>query len=346
MTVKAAIAFAQPNPSATVLATAAKLLVRASGNASDAAEISERIGYLPRVTAILRAIATANTGDADFGSVLADVKIASDAFIESLSGRSIFATMAGDGALRRVPLGERLGGITSGSTGYIVGEGQVARGSRLTLTGATVPLLKAQAFVAVSQEVARSESPAATALVSSELSKSVTQALDTKFASIAMDSAPSFPSSGPTDQDLSDDVQALLAAVNVAGARLYFSCGANVANRLASIDKRGEMTPQGGAFLGVPAIVSGTVADGTLRLMDAASFAGDLEAVALDKSAQASLDLGDPPDSPTTASTTVISLFQSNMVAVMATVFFGAQKLRTAAAAEVTGIGNSPDSPA
>ncbi len=182
--------------------------------------------------------------------------------------------------------------------------------------------------------------------MNSELRKAVTATTDTKFMALAMVGAASIPSTGPADSDFTTDVEALLAAVNVAGARLYWAMAANVANRMALADKHGTMTPQGGAFLGLPALVSETVADGTLRLIDAASFAGDIEGVELATSKAATLDLGLPPDSPETSSTVPISLWQHNLTAIKATVYFGVKKLRSAAAAEVTGIANSPDSPA
>jgi hypothetical protein len=347
MTMRAAIAIAPPNPSAAVLGHVAKYLLAADGVRNDAIRAAQTRGALPRIQAVLKSIPIGTTDDPDFGSVLSDQRIASDAFIESLAGQSIFSTMVADRAIRRVPLNQFLGLLVTGSTGGIVDEGQTVGGSRLTLSGGNkVPVIKGQAFVVLSKEVARSETAAASELVNSELRKAVTAVVDQKFTTIAMTGAPSIASSGSSDSDLTNDIQALLAAVNVAGSKLYFAAAANVANRMAIADKRGEMTPQGGAFLGVPTLVSATVSAGTLRLFDAAGFAGDFEGVGIDSSNVATLDLGDPPDSPTSAATTLISLFQSGLSAVKATAYFGAKKIRTAAAAELTGIGNSPDSPA
>jgi hypothetical protein len=334
------------DPNAMALVFAAKHLLAAGGDRGMAIDAATQKRALPRILEILKALPIGDTGDANFGTILADQKIASDAFIGSLHGTATLATMFTDGAITRVPLNQRLGHVITGSVGGIVDEGQIVPGSSFTLEGQTVPILKAQSFVVVSNEVARSESPAATALVNSELRKAVTATTDTKFMALAMVGAASIPSTGPADSDFTTDIEALLAAVNVAGARLYWAMAANVANRMALADKHGAMTPQGGAFLGLPALVSETVADGTLRLIDAASFGGDIEGIELATSKAATLDLGLPPDSPETSSTVPISLWQHNLTAIKATVYFGVKKLRSAAAAEVTGIANSPDSPA
>jgi hypothetical protein len=329
-----------------VLAHVARFMLRARGHRGEAIAMAEQFGALPRITSILKSIPFASTADGDFGGVLADARIASDAFIGTLSGQAIFATMVNDGALFRVPLNLRLGQIVAGSTGGIVDEGQIVPGSRLTLAAQTVPVIKGQSFIIVSNEVASAESAAATALINEELRKAVSAAVDAKFSAIAMAGASSSPSAGGIGEDLMDDVEALLAIVNAPGARLYWAMGSIVANRLAILDRRGEMTPSGGHFLGLPAIVSSTVEAGTLRLFDAQGFAGDLEGVIIETARQASIDLGEPPDSPVTAGTTLINLFQQNLSAIRATTYFGAVKLRTNAAAEITGIPNSPDSPA
>lgn len=327
---------APTNPNAKLLAHAARYLLNAKGDRFMAAEHAQSAGALPRIVQILKDTPIGVTGDSDFGSVLADSKIASSAFIESLAGASILPTMFSDGALTRVPLGQRLGSVIAGSVGGIIDEGQTVSGSSLQLSGQTVPLLKAQSIIVISSEVAALQTPAAAALIDGELRKAVTAVVDQKYSDIAMVGAPGLPSTGV----FADDVEALLGEVSLPGSRLYFAMPAGVAGKMALADKHGTMTPQGGAYLGVPAIVSATVPDGTLRLFDAKGFAGDIEGVVLGTATQATLDLGVPADSPPTAATVPISLWQSNLAAVKATVFFGIKKLRTAAAAEVTGIGS------
>jgi hypothetical protein len=85
---------------------------------------------------------------------------------------------------------------------------------------------------------------------------------------------------------------------------------------------------------------------GEIALIDGAAIAGNVEGFQISNSKNAVLQLDDAPDSPPTASTKMVSLFQSNLMGVKPEVFFGAARLRDSAFAKVTSIAwggmNSP----
>src|SRR5262249_39957885 len=96
----------------------------------------------------------------------------------------------------------------------------------------------------------------------------------------------------------------------------------------------GEIMP------GLRVIPSDAVAAGQVILVDAASLAGNADAIELSVLSEASMMLDSSPDSPPTGSTFFQSLWQQNLSAIVAERFFGAQKLRASSVAALSNPGS------
>jgi HK97 family phage major capsid protein len=103
-----------------------------------------------------------------------------------------------------------------------------------------------------------------------------------------------------------------------------------------------NVTMQGGTLLGFPVVVSenipatgGSPADGGLIIFAVAGeiMLADDGAVTIDVSREASLQMETAPDSPATASTTLVSLWQHNMIAIKAERYINWLKRRSTAVA-------------
>jgi hypothetical protein len=108
-----------------------------------------------------------------------------------------------------------------------------------------------------------------------------------------------------------------------------------------------ELTPQGGFINGIPVVVSDGVTAGQVVLADAASLGGNAGEIVLNEADQTSIQFNDAPDSPPTASTNFVSLWQLDLIALRAERFFIAEVLRTSSVAACSnsnsyGSGNSP----
>ncbi|EGE59341.1 UNVERIFIED_ORG: hypothetical protein GGI63_005950 [Rhizobium esperanzae] len=326
-----------PELSASIdLPLVAKYLLAARGSGPLAHTLAVNNRAPARVLNILgkAAIGGAVTSDGTFGEVLADIRIAEAAFFTSLRTRSIFFRLW-DSGLRRVPLRTNLGVVTLGATGYIVNEAAPKPLSKLTLSNPALPVRKAAAIIVVSDQVAQDMGNAAQSLVTQELRGAVSDVVDEEFFNIVMPGAPSIPSSGTDQLSMAADLGTLLAAVNVSGGALFWAASVDVGNRLALInDGKGGMSPLGGEFLNLPALVSGTIPSGTLRLINAAAIAGNVDSIDLAASGQVDLLMQDDPE----GAAALVSMFQSNATGLKAEVGFGVEKIRDDAVAEITDI--------
>lgn len=309
----------------------AKFLAAAKGDHILAHTLAANSRASQRVLNILsRAAVGAVTTDDASGQALVDLAVAQSAFFGSLRNRSVFFRMLDQG-FRKVPLRTRLGIVSASATGWIIGESEPKPLSTLQLSSPALMPKKAAALLVVSDEVARDTSAAGQSLITQELRGAISDVVDESFFDAIMVGAPSTPSVG-----MIDDLTTLLVSVNVTGAGALFWCmSIDVGNRLSLIlDDHGDMSPQGGEFIGLPALVSGTVPAGTLRLINAAAIAANADAISLDASSQVSIDMKDNPE----AQAALTSMWQTGSVCLKTEVSFAVEKTRADAVAEVTGI--------
>jgi hypothetical protein len=222
----------------------------------------------------------------------------------------------------------------------------------LGFTSANVVMSKVQVFVVLSAELMKASGPGPIQMIGRELRGGLSQVTDAYLIQQLLTGLTAIPSSGSNSVAINNDLRDLLDAIVIgANAKLYFIMPAQIAKRLAVVgDSAGSrmfpgMSPTGGTIAGIPALVSDAATAGTIVLFDASQVAVSAGLIELDRSDVAMLNLDSAPDSPPVASTSYVNLYTQNMSALRAERFLGAQRLRTTAAASVsgfTGVGSSP----
>jgi HK97 family phage major capsid protein len=298
------------------------------------------------------AVPAAVTYDSTWAGPLVQFQAAADAFAETLRNLSAFDTVLGDGAFMRVPPQTTVRITTAGATAYVANEGAPKPASVMAFVNANVTMSKVPVFVVVSAELMKAGGPGPMALLGRELRGALAQGTDQYFLGQVTSGLSAIPSSGSNSVAIRNDLRDLLDAVVIgAASKLYFVMPPQISKRLAVVgDSVGGrmfpgMTPTGGTLDGIPALVSDVATAGQITLLDAAQFAVSAGQIELDRSDEALLQLDSAPDSPPLASSPTISLWGQNLSALRAERYLGAQRLRTTAAASVsgfTGVGSSP----
>jgi hypothetical protein len=157
---------------------------------------------------------------------------------------------------------------------------------------------------------------------------------------------PLITSAGPTALNASKDFKELFAAVpSHGGARYAFIVAADVAAGLASLtDAQGAFVfpnfgPAGGELFQTEALVSNKLTQGQMWLVDASGLIGDIEAVSVTSSGQASLVMD---TAPSDGAAQLVSMWQSNSVALKALAWVAIERFRPDAVAIVTDANYGP----
>lgn len=335
------------SPEASALCQVAQFIAKAAGDRQLAAQLAQARGAPDRVQRLIKApVAAGSSLNADYAE-LYDAGVATTAFVESLEGDSILATLLPDANV--VPLRTRAALLTVGASAWIVGEGAAVPVGRLALEGGGLEPVCAAGLVVLSTELINASGTAAEALISRELRRAVATTMDAKLIDLAVDGdTPSNVSVGADYVDAIADLRWLL--FNVAprkNSRLLWAMAADVANGGATLTNIGgalifpDLTPQGGQLLGVPAIVAEALPAGTLQLWDAQGFAFAVEAIQVADYGQGDILLESAPtqNATTPTPTTMLSLWQNGLRATLAKAYFGARRLRANAVAEITACG-------
>ncbi len=217
--------------------------------------------------------------------------------------------------------------------------------SSLVLAQQLLELKKAAAIVVITRELG--DFPGAQTLFGNELTKGVVAATDTNFlASLIASTTPS-GSAGATLANVTADFDTLLSAVvTSASSKLYYiTSSSNMKGIMAKATAGGQPAyPNvgingGELFPGVQAISSDSIAAGAALLLDATAIAGNSDVITPGKSEQSTLQLeSTSPDSPPVAGTTVLSLWQNNMLALRMERYFAFTLLRTSGVASLSGV--------
>lgn len=309
-----------------------------------------------RAQRIIKAAIDAGSTSGWGASLTPDEMTAQAGFIEAARSSSAFYEMLAAGLLRRTPLRTRFTLTTAGATGYIRGEGSAKPISKLALSNSTglVPV-EAVSVIVISDELIKMTSPDAQALFSAELVNGVGAAADERFIDILQAASGStIASAGSTFEAAREDLDTLLTAVAVdKNSKLVFIGSPTVAKRASMLAHNGvwsfpEMTPTGGVMRGLPFLTSDGLDDDSLLLVDGNKIAANSDPIRTDVFREAILEMEDAPDSPETATTVQISLWQRNLAALVASAYIAAEALTDTAVAEITSIAwgdFSPDSP-
>lgn len=310
------------------------------------------------------AIAAGTTAETTWAAPLLDYNVFTGDFIDYLRPRTIIGQFGQNGvpALNRIPFNVHIKGATTGGTGYWVGQGKPKPVTKFDFNDAYHPFHKVANITVLTEELIRFSNPSAERLVRDLQAGSLIARIDTTFidptlaASAGVSPASitngvSASTASGTDGDaVRADLAALWSAAIAANLPLtdavYITTPSVALNLSLMMNALGQaefpaMTVSGGTLRGVPVIVSNHVPAGTLVLVFASEiYLSDDGAVTIDASREASIQMLDNPTNASSdgTATTMVSMFQTNSVALRAERFITWSKRRSTAVALVEDI--------
>lgn len=347
----------------------AKCLAAANGSRSDALEIAKsqykddaRLHHV-----IKSAVGAGSTTDPTWAGSLVEYQEYAQDFIEFLRPQTVIGRF-GQGAipaLRSVPFNVRIPAQTSGGSANWVGQGKAKPLTKFDFESITFGFAKVAAIAVLTDELIRFSNPAADALVRNALAEAVIARLDTDFidpkkaetagvspASIT-NGITTISSTGSPD----DDAQAAFATFVTANLQptgaVWLMSSTNalaLSMRKNALGQKEypEMTMLGGTFQGLPVIVSQYVGSYLILVNAPDIYLADDGGVAVDMSREASLEMESAPtgDSTTPTPVEMVSMFQTNSVAIRAERWINWKRRRNAAVAVISGVnyGTNPGS--
>jgi hypothetical protein len=298
-----------------------------------------------RVLAVLKsAVAAGTTTDVGWAKEIPEYHYLANGFVEALRNVGVFDRLL-SGGMRQLPLRTRIVATTTAALGANVAEGKPKPITRLTLAGDALEPVKASAIVVLGEElIMGAQANNAMGFLGRELQNGVALSTDTQFFASILNGVSPLSSTGSTSLDALTDLQLLLAEITTgASSVLYLVTTPAICKQLSlKCTADGallfpDMTPLGGSISGVPILISDGLSAGQLALIDASGLAGGSDAVILDATQHATLEIDDSPDDPTTAGTVMTSLWQSNLRALRGERWFGVNKFRASSVALLEG---------
>lgn len=305
------------------------------------------------------AVAAGTTTDSTWAAPLVDQATFAGDFINYLRPR----TLIGQANFRPVPFNVRIVGQTSGGSASWVGQGKPKPVTKFDFNATTIPFTKIAAISVITQELARFSDPSAEMLVRDSLADAVIARVDNDLfdpdlaavsnvspAGLLNGVTPVAVASNTIDYNDPQSVRCAIALLwapwdtTYLGTRPAYYTTPAVARMLAfSRDALGNqafpgMTPQGGTLEGVPVRVSqyltnnGGSGGAPFILVDESEiWLADDGSVTLDASEQASLQMDDAPtnsSSATVTATSMVSMWQTNSIAMRAErfIWWGARR--------------------
>lgn len=270
-----------------------------------------------------------------------DYNIMVGGFSASLRTKSAYFRMWDDNAFVRAPMRTRLGLIISnGAVGAAVAEGASIPLSKIVLeTNFVLEVRKAAAMIAMTRELAENMGASGQALFSKELQNATALAIDSAFLAAVIDASDTgslIASAGSDPAEAAQDLRSALLQIDLhADSKLYWILSPASAARAAALASQGmfvhgAMSPLGGELINIPALVSDAVAADQIHLVDASAIAADLGTIDLVTSGQGDVLMADDPPMNATGpvAAQMVSLFQSNSVALRSTIYFASERLR------------------
>ena len=334
---------------------------KASSAGSNALEVAKR--YYPddvKLHHVIKdAISAGTTNDPKWAGALVEYQEYSNDFVEYLRPQTIIGRF-GQGnipSLRKVPFNIRIPAQTSGGNANWVGQGKAKPLTKFDFESITFSFAKVAAIAVLTDELIRFSTPAADALVRNALAEAVIARLDTDFinpskaevtnvspASVT-NGITAIPSTGNPDDDAAAAFGEFVTAnLQPTGAVWLMSSTTALAlsmrkNALGQKEYP-DMTLLGGTFQGLPVIVSQYVGNQLVLVNAPDIYLADDGGVAVDMSREASLEMQSEPtgDSTTPTPVELVSMFQTNSVAIRAERWINWKRRRTAAVAVISGV--------
>jgi HK97 family phage major capsid protein len=307
------------------------------------------------------AVAAGDTATSGWASELADYTYMASEFIEFLRPQTILGKMTG---LRNVPFNIRMPKQDAGSSVNWVGEGNPKPVSKLSFDTMTLRFAKAAGIVVITDELVRFSNPAAEALVRTDLANAIRQFLDEQFVNPSVtavanvnpasitNGAPTQVASGTTADDLRNDIAAALQSMIAANLdpgdvaivmRPTLAVQIMMMRNLLGQKEFPDIRPNGGTLEGFAVVTSNSVPSGVMVFVKQSEILlADDGGIAVDASREATI-LMDDGVSP--ATTTTVSLFQNNMVALRVERVINWERRRTEAVFYITSASYGSTSP-
>lgn len=346
-------------PPGTAFTRYAMALIAGRGSRLEAAEYAKRWEKdTPEVALTLKAaMAPATVADSDWAAPLVVFQNMANEFVALLRPATIIGKIPG---MRHVPFNISIPTTTQGSTVGWVGEAKPKPVSEMKFGQITLGMSKCAGIVTLSEELARSSSPSAEEIIRQDLIAAIAQFLDIQFldpavAAVANVSPASITNgvtattaTGATAAAFRTDFQtmaALFAAGNLSLSGAVWIMNETQALAFATaVNPLGQPTypgmgPTTGTLMGMPVVASEAVPGNYIILVKASEILlADEGGVQLDASREASLQMNSTPDSPETATTVLVSLWQNNLVGLRAERFINWKKRNTAAVQMLNGV--------
>lgn len=304
------------------------------------------------------AVPAGTTGGEDWAAPLVEYNQFAGDFIEFLRPRTIIGRFGTDGIpdLRRIPFNVHIRAQTSGGSANWVGEGKPKPVTSFEFDDVYHGWAKIAAITVLSDELVRFSNPAAEALVRDTLADTIVARMDTDFVDpnnsgsagvkpkSITNGVPGIPSVGDDGDAVRADIQALWQAAIAANLPAtgavyittpYIALGLSLLTNPLGQREFPEMTMEGGRLLGRPVIVSNYVPAGNFILAFAPElYLSDDGQVTLDASREAAIEMLDGTlvqDATSGTGTSLVSMFQTNSVALRAERYINWSKRRAAA---------------
>jgi HK97 family phage major capsid protein len=261
--------------------------------------------------------------------------------------------------MNTAPLHSRIVAVTADATGWAALEGKAKPVSRLSFAADPLQEKKAVGLIVLSDDVLRFGA-GAQELISRALPRAVASATDKTFIDSLIAANTPIAAAGFDAAGVHADLRLLLDAVDTGdGARLHVVMNSDTAKRLSVMATTGgqqafpQMTPNGGTLCGIPAHVSDH-ADDNVLLFDATALVAASENVSLRSSSAAAVEMDDAPISATNDGGSppapvspesgsppaggLVSLFQTDSIALLAERYFAFLLLRDTGVASLSGV--------
>lgn len=322
--------------------TLCRALLVGKGLAEARSILEHNFGHMSDALVCLRTAVAAGSMSTD--AAIAQLRPLANAFIASNAFPGVMDAVLAGGATP-VPLQTSIVSVSTIGSATVDGEAMVEPMTQLGFATNNVSPVVAIAIVAFNEWVKRYSLPGADELIQSELGKAVTAATDTTFLAGLYALTSPTASAGATAANIQTDIKTLLNGLTLGGNSRLFLIGSpeNILGIAQAADTSGpRLWPQvgitGGTMMpGLIAIPSANLASGAVLMIDASGLAMNAGGLKVDVATHADLQFSGSPDSPPTASTVRISLFQSGMVALKATRDFGYSAARSGSLTSLSG---------
>lgn len=314
------------------------------------------------------AVAAGTTTSPTWAGNLVQYQDLSSEFVEFLRPRTIVGQFGAGSipSLRRVPFKVRIPGKTSAGSASWVGEGYRKPVTASGYEAAELDFSKIAAISVITEELERFAEPSIQMLVRDDLAEAVIERADIDFvdpakaAGTGATKSPASVTNGVTPiasvQDPEIDINALWATADASnlpvGSAVYITNTAiarSLAGRKNPLGSKEypDLTITGGFIDGVPVIVSNYVPSGMFVLAFASEiYLADDGMVNIDVSREATIFMDDAAATETPTAAQLVSMFQTNQLAIRAERYIHWKKRRPQAVAYLTGVswGNAVES--